>query len=192
MPYPAQITPEAVIAAARKLIEQEGLDQLSLARLATALGVKAPSLYRLFPSKSALLRAINEATLQDLAAAMNAGIAQAGDSPEAKIMGMAEAYRAFALRFPAAYGLLFATTVADVRGSPEMAEAVALPLQAIMAQIAGPEQALTALRGVWALAHGFIMLELNGQFQRGGDLEAAYLRAVQAYAAGWREDRSGR
>jgi AcrR family transcriptional regulator len=192
MPYPVQITAEDVIAAARKLIEQEGLDQLALARLATALGVKAPSLYRLFPSKSALLRAINETTLHDLAAAMNEGIAQAGDNPEAKIMGMAAAYRAFALRFPAAYGLLFATTIAEVRGDPEMAEAVALPLQAIMAQIAGPEQALTALRGAWALAHGFIMLELNGQFQRGGDLEAAYLHAVQVYAAGWRERRLGR
>lgn len=192
MPYPAQITAEEVIAAARKLIEQEGLDQLSLARVATTLGVRAPSLYRLFPSKAALLRAINETTLQDLAAAMNKAIAQAGDNPEAQVMGMAAAYRAFALHFPAAYGLLFTTTLANVRGDPRTAEAVALPLQAIMAQIAGPEQALTALRGVWALTHGFVMLELSDQFQRGGDLEAAYFRAVQVYVAGWREHRLGR
>jgi len=50
--------------------------------------------------------------------------------------------------------------------------------------LVGEEAALPALRGGWALVHGFVMLEISGQFRRGGDLDAAFAHAVAAYIRG--------
>jgi hypothetical protein len=54
-----------------------------------------------------------------------------------------------------------------------------------MAEITGEAESLPALRGLLALMHGFVMLELAQQFRRGGDLDAAYDKAVRAYLNGW-------
>ncbi|MCC7450570.1 MAG: helix-turn-helix transcriptional regulator, partial [Anaerolineae bacterium] len=66
MPYPSQVDRQSIIDKARELIEAEGIENLSLGRLATALGVKAPSLYRYVDSKTELLRAVNLMTTQGL------------------------------------------------------------------------------------------------------------------------------
>ncbi|HID53966.1 MAG TPA: hypothetical protein EYP41_18255 [Anaerolineae bacterium] len=60
-----------------------------------------------------------------------------------------------------------------------------LPIQEIIAGITGPKKSLAALRGALALAHGFVMLEINQQLQRGGNLNADFQQAVNAYLNGW-------
>ena len=35
------------------------------------------------------------------------------------------------------------------------------------------------------MLHGFVMLELNKQFRREGDLDEAFEQAIEAYVAGW-------
>ena len=57
-----------------------------------------------------------------------------------------------------------------------------------MAEISGQAHSLTALRGIWALIHGFILFELTGQLRRGGDLEAAFVQSVEAYLNGWSQE----
>lgn len=185
MPYPSQINAERVIETARALLEELGIEQLSLHRLAEALGVKAPSLYRYFAGKTELLRAINALTARNMLAAMH----EAGDveaDSQQKLIAMLRAYRRFALANPVAYDLLYSNTLPDSRLDPVDAEQLALPLQARMAEAIGEAQSLEALRGAWALLHGFVMLELAGQFQRSGDVNQAFEAAVQAYLAGWR------
>lgn len=184
MPYPAQVDHKTIIEKARELIEARGVDQLSLNALAGELGIKAPSLYHHFQNKTALLRAVNEATARALVSAIREAMGAAGDA-HAQITAMFHAYRAFAHAHPATYGLVFTNTIAELRGDPEQAEQLALPLQALMAQIAGEADSLAALRGAMALAHGFVMLELSGQFRRGGDLDEAFQRVVEAYVRGW-------
>jgi AcrR family transcriptional regulator len=78
MPYPSQITPESIIQKAAEMGEQDGVEQLSLAKLASALGVKAPSLYRHVSNKDALLQAVNLQTLQRLFAEFEAALASVG------------------------------------------------------------------------------------------------------------------
>ncbi|MBX3062882.1 MAG: TetR/AcrR family transcriptional regulator [Anaerolineae bacterium] len=185
MPYPSQINTERVIETARALLEDLGIEQLSLHRLAEALGVKAPSLYRYFAGKTELLRAINAVTGRQMLTAMQQA-ADAETDPQVKLIAMLRAYRRFALAHPLAYDLLYSNALPDSRLDPADAEQMALPLQARMAESVGAEQSLEALRGAWALVHGFVMLELAGQFQRGGNVNVAFEAAVQAYLAGWR------
>jgi|FLYN01.1.fsa_nt_gi AcrR family transcriptional regulator len=184
MPYPAQITRDSILEKAREMVEAEGADQLSLHKLAAALGVKAPSLYRYFAGKSDLLRALNLQTARQMTAAMKAAADIPGDA-HARLLAMAKACRDFGHTYPMTYRLAFTNTHPELRPDDELLEAIALPIQRVMAQISGEAHSLAALRGAWALINGFIMLELSGQFRRGGDLEAAFVQSVEAYLAGW-------
>ena len=57
-----KLTRERIIGEAKELLSEEGLDGISLRKLATRLGVRAPSLYWHFAEKSALLSAVLEET----------------------------------------------------------------------------------------------------------------------------------
>ncbi len=185
MPYPSRIEPEAVIQKAREMIEAEGAESLSLNQLAAAFGVQTPSLYRHFKGRADLLRAVNLQTSVALVITLQRAIAEAEPVPRAQIQAMAMGFRAFVYANPMTYTLAYSGLSPELRPDPAQLEQLVLPLQGVMAQLTGEENALTALRGVWALMHGFITLELNGQFRRGGDLEATYIQTINAYIAGW-------
>lgn len=186
MPYPSQVSQETIVARARELIEQEGFDQLSLARLAESLGIKAPSLYRYFASKNALLRAVNNATGAQLVSSVRLAVAETVGGAELQVMALAKAYRTYAHANPVVYSLLYSDISPDAQSDPEEAEQQVLPLQALMAQLVGDDKSLAALRGALALVHGFVMLELTGNFRRGGDLNVAFEQSVEAYIKGWK------
>ncbi len=185
MPYPAQTDRTAIIQTAQVLIERDGVDQLALAQLAAALGIKAPSLYRHVASKTALLAAVNTLTSQQLFQAFDRALQAAPTLPAARLLAVFRAQRAFAQANPHCYALLFNTIAPAEQADEQMLEQLALPLQELIGRLAGPEHALAALRGALALVHGFVTLELNGQFRRGGDLGAAFEAAIAAYLAGW-------
>jgi AcrR family transcriptional regulator len=184
MPYPTQITLERILEHAEALIEQHGAEQMSLHQLAAALGVKTPSLYRYYAGKAELLRAMNLRTIQRLTGAMKAAAERASGSDAERVLQMGIAYRQFAHKQPKAYALAFGAIEPAARPDPELVAALAREIQAVVAPVSGDAGSLTALRGLWALVHGFVMIELAGQFQRGGDLDAAYEAALQAYVRG--------
>ncbi len=185
MPYPSQVNAESIIEKARQLIEAEGVDQLSLATLAAALSIKAPSLYRYFSSKAELIRAVNTATLTTLIETLMRAIDAADATPHNQLMALAKAYRAYAHTHPAAYMLAYSGADPALQPDASYAESLALPLQHLIAQISGEEQSLSALRGALAIIHGFTALEINGQFRRGGNLDQAFEMVVDAYLRGW-------
>lgn len=185
MPYPSQVDFETLIDTARDLIEQSGVEQLTLQRLADVFGIKAPSLYKHVTNKTALLQAVNTRTGTLLVSAIQASLATVRADPLQRLLTMGRAYRAFVLQHPVTYSLLYGSLNPALRLDPQLAEALAQPLQAEMEVIAGEGNALAALRGAWALIHGFVMLELSQQFQRGGSLDAAFEQALAAYLRGW-------
>jgi AcrR family transcriptional regulator len=185
LPYPPQVDRENLVETARRLIEAEGsAENVSLAMLAASLGVKAPSLYRHVDNKAELLQAVNLITHQKLTASVLAAAEAAPRDPRSRVLAMGRAYREFVLHNSVTYQLAYAGT-ADNDPDPSVLEALAIPLQQVMAELAGEAAALTALRGIWALMHGFTILEIQGRFRRGGDIEGAFLRSLEAYVDGW-------
>ncbi len=184
MPYPAQVNRAAIIAAARDLVEQEGAESLSLGQVASALGIKAPSLYRHVRDKSDLMRGVNDATIGALFDHLSATNTRTA-APLPRLLTLARAYRDFALARPRSYALAFSTTDASLRPDPIQVVQRVLPLQAAIAPLSGEAQSLDALRGLLSIMHGFISLELNEQLQRGGNLEETYMRVVEVYLRGW-------
>jgi AcrR family transcriptional regulator len=185
MPYPAQVTPENIIQKAAEMIEQDGVEQLSLAKLASALSVKAPSLYRHVSNKDALLQAVNLQTLQRLFAEFEAALASVGEDAAEQLTAVLHTYRTFAHNNPHCYRLALANPIDAQRPDEAVLEQMILPLQAIVAAITGQAQSLAALRGVLALVHGFVMLEINNVLRRGGNLTADFTQIITTYISGW-------
>jgi AcrR family transcriptional regulator len=187
MPYPSQVNIETIIQTAWEMVEAEGgIQQVSLKKLAAALGIKAPSLYRYIQNKAALLKAVNQMTEQRLFAAIGAAMRDnQGQPAHSQLLIIANTYRTFAHANPTTYTLAFTTVDAHNRPDPDEQERDVLPFQALIAQLTGEAQSLPALRGFLALVHGFIMLELHEQLRRGGDLGAAFVQSVEAYLRGW-------
>jgi AcrR family transcriptional regulator len=185
MPYPSKISRETIVQTAREMIEAQGVERLSINVLAEKLGVKTPSLYRYVGDKTGLLRAVNEDTVAGLFAVLGDALNSPGTTDE-RLLAVAMAYRQYAQQHPITYGLAFTNTIPELRPDDAEQEQGALPYQALMAEVSGEANSLPALRGMQALIHGFVMLELAQQFRRGGDLDAAFAQSVQAYIAGWK------
>ena len=188
MPYPSQITAEQIVQVAHAIVERDGVEKLSLSKLAEELGVRAPSLYRYFASKESLLQAVNLLTLQQLFADMDDALADSMGDASRRLLDVAQTLRRFAHAHPHAYVSAMTAQVRVTRPDEGVLVQMVLPIQAIMAELCGPDQSLAALRGLFALAHGFSLLELHGQLQRGGDLDAAFAGSVAAFLRGWRGD----
>ena len=91
---------QAIVTAARRILEQEGRDALTMRRLGDAVGIRAPSLYKHFPDKAAVEVALIEQGFTEAAGAF----AQAFADQEATLATYLQAYRAFARRIPISTG----------------------------------------------------------------------------------------
>jgi len=185
MPFPRQVTAEGILVRAREQLEQSGPDGASLASIAAALRVRPPSLYRYYPRRTALIRAINTLTVREHIEAMERAAGQVDDA-ETRLLYAARAFRDYAHAWPASVLLAYGSSDPALQAAAAEAEQRVLPLQAIVAEVAGAQDSLTGLRGLFAICFGFVALELNGVFRRGGDLAQAYEDAVRMYISGLR------
>jgi AcrR family transcriptional regulator len=169
MPAHSQTSTAAIVAAGRHLLEERGMDALTMRDVADAVGVRAPSLYKRVRDRSDLLRLILEDVVDDLTSATDAA-ASSGD-PLADLRAMVTAYRGFAHANPVAYTLMQSPAVP---GAIERSVRSSRTLLRVVAELAGRENALPTARTVVAWANGFIMMELGGAFRLGGDVEQAW------------------
>jgi len=183
MPYPAQIDRDTILTTARDLIEAKGLDALTLRTVATALGVKAPSLYRHVKNKDAMLLAINEMTTRELFDVLSKADDYTSSLTE-RLVSIAIAYRQYAHDHPVCYELAMSSRK-EIQPSQELKVQLILPLQAIFADLTNDGDSLPSLRGAVAFLHGWVSLEINQQLQRGGDLGAHFERSFRAFLLGW-------
>lgn len=185
-PYPAKTDQTEILGVARALIEREGFEALSLSKVAAEIGIKSPSLYRHFANKSALTKAVIAQTLQELFEAYELAMSDRKDPPFERLIRLFHVHRDFAHANPNAYILAYTTTDPALRVDADELERQAIIVQEIMAEISGKARSLPALRGALALVHGFVMLELKDQLQRGGDLTDAFDQSIRAYLRGWK------
>lgn len=177
MPTPSRTSLEAIVAAARAIVDAEALDALTMDRVAGAVGVRAPSLYKRVRDRGALVHLVANDVAMDLADRVR-NAAGTGD-PRMDVRAMIAAFRAFAHAHPSAYGLLFERLPEDWRADRALTEAAVQPLFRAVGAIAGEGHELEAARTIVAWARGFIDMELAGAFKLGGDVEAAYAYGVE-------------
>ena len=172
MPTPARTSREAIVAAGRTILDSDSLDGLTMSRVASAVGVRSPSLYKRVRDRGELVHLIANAVAEDLGDRVRAA-ATTGD-PRRDLRAMVDTLRAFAHERPESYRLLFSRLPDAWRADPDLAARAVEPLFRAIGELAGPDHELEGARTVVAWARGFIDMELSGSFKLGGDVERAY------------------
>ena len=172
MPTRAKTSLDAIIAAGRAAVSRGGADALTMEHVASAVGVRAPSLYKRVQNRSDLVRLVVEDVLRELARTLEAA-AGTGD-PADDLHAMARAFRAFARSQPHAFDLLFSGAPHAPRPDPELLVATIDPVLRAAEALAGSQHALPAARTFTAWVTGFVRMELAGAFQMAGDVDEAF------------------
>ena len=173
---PDRLTPRAreIVETARTILDDEGLDALTMRRIAERLGIRAPSLYKHFPDKETLEAAIISAAFEEQAELFERAIAGSDDP----LAALAASYRAFALAHPHLYRLMTDQELRRDLLVPGVEERAGLTIYR-----AAGEDANRA-RAAWAFAHGMALLELANRFPPGADIDAAWREGIRAFHPG--------
>ena len=180
MPTPPRTSLNEIVGAGRAILEADGLDALTMARVAESVGVRAPSLYKRVRDRDALVRLIAADVVTDLGATLD-GAAASGDA-RADLGAIAVAFRGWAHRHPGGFALLFTRLPDAWRLDPDTGSSALTAMFRTVAALAGPDQVLEAARTVVAWSSGFVSMELAGAFQLGGDVDAAFAYGVERLA----------
>src|SRR3954468_3734677 len=170
---PEGLSPRAreIVAAARELLEEDGVDGLSMRRLADRLGIRAPSIYKHLPDKQALENALVSDGFEEQAGLFEAAVAGTDDP----VAAIARAYRDYAHRHPHLYRLMTERALDRERLTPGAEARAAAP---VVEAFGGDAD---RARAAWAFAHGMTILELNDRFPPHADLDAAWARGAEAF-----------
>jgi len=197
MPPRPGLDKRRVVSAAADLVNQEGIQALSLSRLARQLGVRPPSLYNHVDGLPGLYRELALLNTHQLGERLgNAAIGKSG--PQA-LAAIAQAYRAYIKEFP---GLYLASLRASGTQEPvdtELQAAEARVVEVALAVMASfglkGEDGLHAVRGLRSVVHGFATLEVAGGFGLPLDCDESFRRMVDILIHGLQqkatEDTSG-
>ena len=166
----------AILDTARRLVADEGANNLSMRAIARELGYSPAALYEYFPGKEDIFCALYLEGAEGLAGRMRAALEALPEHAASaeRLAALGQAYRRFALEQPELYRLAFGSGTADYEpGDQEMAsgkEAFQILTATAKAgvddgtfkQVAPDLLAMTC----WATVHGFVMLELNGMIDK--------------------------
>jgi AcrR family transcriptional regulator len=177
-----------VVEAAAGIADADGLEAVTLARVAADLGVRAPSLYNHVDGRSDLLRAIAVRGVRELTAALRE--AAVGRSSADALTAAARAYRAYARAHPGRYA---ATLAAPTRGDEEHRAAASEAVDVMLAIMRGwdleGDEAIHAVRAFRSAVHGFVAIEAADGFGMAVDVDASFDRLVATLAGGLSEHR---
>ena len=172
MSAPSKTSAREIQSVARKILEAQGLDAVTMQAVADAIGIRAPSLYKHFASRADLLRALTEDALAELQRAVDKAVG--ARSPRDNLERMAVAYRTFAKKNAGAYQLIFSADAPQDEADLKARSASAAGLLRILSEELGSEKALPAARTLVAFLHGFVLMEQGGLFRLGGSLNEAF------------------
>jgi AcrR family transcriptional regulator len=172
----AGLSPGLVVEVALTLVDEKGLEALSLAAVADRAGVAAPSLYKHVGSLADLrslmaLQVLRETTAVFAAVAM-------GRSRDDAVAALMRAYRTYVVTRPGRYALI----PLDPMHRDDLAVAARELLDVFFAVLRGygldESAAVHATRRIRVAAHGFADLEANGGFGLAEDVDTTYEQVI--------------
>ncbi|MGN6752202.1 MAG: TetR/AcrR family transcriptional regulator [Intrasporangium sp.] len=176
---PAPVGPErseraaGIVATARRIVEAEGPDALTMRRLGDEVGMRAPSLYKHFPGKRNVEAALVEDAFVEMGEELHAAAARRGHAgPVAAVL---TAYRRLALANPHLYRLATGPDLPRDLLSPGLEAWAGEPFFLATGE---PHVA----QAMWAFAHGMAILEIEGRFVDDSDLDRTWRSGAEAFS----------
>ena len=171
-PYHHGALRDALLEAAERVLEREGLPGLTLRAVAREAGVSHAAPTHHFGDIAGLLSELAAIGFQQFNAAM-AQASAANGSPMETGIARARAYVGYAQAHPGMYGLMFRTERLDMK-RPSLEQAASASFAELIGAVGASrhehitEQALSldqgaAIARAWCLVHGFTMLLLDGR-----------------------------
>ena len=173
-------TREHLVATARRLLDAEGLEPLTLREIARRGGLSHGAPLRHFPSLATLLSAVAAQGFRELMASVETAVGEtpSAASPVERLAAAGRGYVRFALGSPGVFALMFRPERLDPSdaGYREAGTAAFDQLRQLVsaAQASGflPDVSTTHLAAVvWASVHGLAQLWLQGALQGAGEHE---------------------
>jgi AcrR family transcriptional regulator len=162
---------QKVLEASLALIEEGGLDRLSMREVARKAGVSHQAPYHYFADREAILAAIAGEGFAKLGRSLMRASEDAG-TPAAAVEAMGRAYVEFAIRHPAYFQVMFRADAVPLDRYPEARqqedEAFGKLVEGVDKAFGG-QPAETRRRiaiASWALVHGLATLILEGSLAR--------------------------
>jgi AcrR family transcriptional regulator len=175
------ITEQAVVEAAARLVDSEGLQALTLTGVAATLGIRTPSLYAHVDSLDDLRRRLAIAGVKRLAAELES--ATHAKSGRDALDAIAATYRWFALEHPGQYR----ATLRDPGDDHELRAANQSALDVfvdVLREVGVPDRDLMhCYRALWSALHGFNELLATGVMSMPTDVTLSYERIVDIFMA---------
>jgi AcrR family transcriptional regulator len=185
-------TSKKIATAARRLLDREGADALTMRRIAKAVGITPMALYRHYQDRATLLNALADEGFAELTVELAAR--RFSGNIEKRLMEMADIYLDHALENPRLFELMFLAPREGARKFPQDFKAGLSPTANLMVKVIeeGMKSGYFREDDAWeivfemgALSHGLIMLYLGGRM--GGSPErfrAVYRRSFRRYMHG--------
>lgn len=168
----AGLSAGAVVEATLALVDEHGIEALTLAAVAQRTGVATPSLYKHISGLGELRTLLGARVLEDMAEHFTRAVL--GRSGDDAVTSLMHAYRAYVMAHPARY----AAAPLDPLHDPALAAAggklLEVVLGALRAYELSPSETIHAARCLRAVAHGFVSLEAGGGFGLPEDLDETY------------------
>jgi AcrR family transcriptional regulator len=172
-----------VVQEAARIADRRGLPEVTLARVAQGLGVRAPSLYNHVEGLPGMLSLLTLRSIEELTDAMRD--AAVGRSGQDALLAVARAYRGYALEHPGRYA---ATVRAPTSDDAELSSAAMRAVGVLIAVLGAwgftGDEVLHRVRVVRSALHGFISLEAEGGFGLALDLDESFALVLQTLVAG--------
>jgi AcrR family transcriptional regulator len=165
---PTPLNTEAIVTAAARLIDSEGLDVVSMRRIADDMNISPMALYRHVATKRELLDSVADRYLSEFDLPDTSGLPWR----EAITTAMSSAYRAFLAH--RSLEQIFAQQHIDAVTIFKVSEAV---LQALERAGLGEVDAIRALDALHCYGMGFT--QRKAEFRRGGASAATRLRKIE-------------
>jgi AcrR family transcriptional regulator len=189
---PAETTATKCASAARRLLQREGAEAVTMRRVAKTAGFTPMAIYRHYPDRASLLNALADEGFADLGARLAA--VKASGSAAARLLKMADAYLDHALEKPRLFELMFLQPRDGARTYPQDFTAGRSPTATFLAGVVrwGIETGQLRDDDPWeivfdmgALSHGLIKLYLGGRIELSAtQFRAQYRRAFRRYVRG--------
>lgn len=186
----AGLSREVVVVEAARVADEVGYDRLTLATVASRLGVAVPSLYKHVDGLGDLRRDLTVLALGELGVALASAV---GRRDVDELRALADAYREYAQSHPGRYAATLRAVDPDDHDADEVSRAV---LQTVFSMLAGyglsGDDAIDAARSLRAALHGFVSLEAVGGFGMPRDVDRSFARLVQILDTAfldWRPER---
>lgn len=174
-----------VVATAAALADEHGLEQLTLAQVAAALGIRLPSLYNHVDGLPGLRRELAvHGARQLLEAISQAAIGKAGDEA---VLAVAQAYRRFVLAHPGSYAATVRAPAPDDAALQRLSQQIIDVVLAVLAPYRLDQtDGMHAVRGLRSIVHGFATLEASGGFGLVLDRDESFRQLLCGFVAGLR------